>query len=103
MSIEIMVSGNLATAPIERQSRGQGFLSFTMCTNLATEDGPAKQWFDVNVSGPLMVRASRLSKGDGVWCRGHVTLRRYVHKNEERTAWQMDCNELITDRETYTR
>lgn len=102
MSFEIQASGNLAVAPTERAARGQQFLSMTVsCNVLNDEGGQETEWIDCMVMGPLMMRASRLKKGDGVWVRGHVTKRRYTQGNKERESWQMHVNELITHRETY--
>ena len=101
MSIEIMASGNLVMEPIERQNQQTSYIAFTVVVDVNTETGREPMWIDAAVSGQLMLRAAKLKRGDGVWLRGHVTLRRYKHRNEKRVAYQMAVNELITHRETY--
>ena len=102
MSLEMMASGNLVVDPMTKVDRSQTFVTFTISCQVHTNEGGEPVWIDVNVTGQLMQRAERLKKGDGVWVRGHVSLRRYVTpKGHEREAWQMAANELITHRETY--
>ena len=102
MSFEIMASGNLAVDPIERSERGIAFISLTICSNVNSNEGQQQEWIDCTITGPMMIRAAKLKKRDGIHVRGAVTKRYYTHGNEERQAWQMDVNHMITDRETYT-
>ena len=104
MSYEIMVSGNLAKAPQVFESPGAKGLQFTVMTRVPHEgiDDPfSVLFFDVTVAGGLTRRASKLKKGDGVWVRGHVTLKTFVVGNEERTVHKLIANELITHNETH--
>ena len=97
-----MASGNLVIDPMDRSNRGASYIAFTVVVDVNTEDGREPMWIDVAVTGQLMLRAAKLKKGDGVWVRGHVTKRRYRHRNEERESYQMEVNELITAGETYS-
>ena len=105
MSFEIFASGNVATAPVERQIRGVQYLSFTLASNVNLDDhgesANETQWLDCLVAGPLLMRAARIGKGHGVWVRGHATLREYSQGNRARRAWQLTVTELITAVETY--
>ena len=103
MSIEIMASGSLVIDPVERLDSIQPYIGFTMVVDVNNGEGKEPVWIDAQVSGLLTQRAIKLKKGDGVWIRGHCTIRRYTHKTHERQAWLMHVNELITARETHTR
>ena len=103
MSLEMMASGNLSIDPLERQERGNSFMAFTLACNVLNDTGDREAvWIDAMVPGHLMARAVRLRKGDGVWVRAHVTIRRYENRGQQREAWQMHVNELITSREVHT-
>ena len=104
MSFEITVSGNLATDPKPYSYAGGSGLQFSLATTLPHEgidEAKSTIWFDATVAGMLMRRAKKLKRSDGVWIRGHVSLKTYMHGNEERTVYKLHCNELITHNETY--
>ena len=101
MSFEIDASGNLVIDPMERSNRGMPYIAFTVVVDVPSETGKEAVWIDAAVTGQLMLRAAKLKKGDGIWLRGHCTIRRYRHRNEERVAYQMSVTELRTHNETY--
>lgn len=103
MSLEMMASGNLSIDPMERVERGLPYIAFTLACNVQTDTGAREAvWIDALVPDYLALRAAKLKKSDGVWVRGHVTIRRYENRGQQREAWQMHVNELITSREVHT-